>query len=309
METRDALSQILRSLRLSSGLISRGRFSEPWAVHTGQNTSAIFHGVVEGRCTARRDQDVDAVTLAPGELVVFTRGDAHTVSDGSGARPVPIAGLPARTVGGLSEVTHGGQGPTSRVLCGRFSLDHAATTLEDLLPPVIVIRRRQTGMVEWLDTTLELIAFELDHRRQGSDEILTRLTDILFVQVLRAHALSLAPGQGGWLGSVHDPRIAQALAQVHEAPDRAWTAERLARQVGMSRSAFHARFAELVGETPSRYLTRWRMRVAMDLMRSQDLSTLELAERVGYSSEDSFSRAFRRINGLSPSAWRRARNT
>ncbi len=308
MDSDDALSQILRSMRLSTGLISRGRFTAPWAVHTGANRSAIFHAVVEGSCQVKRDLDLQPLSLQAGELVVFTHGDAHTVSDGQGTRPRPIASLPRRLEGGLALVEHGGGGARTRTLCGHFSLEHAASPLEGLLPPVILIQRRQSQVVEWLDTTLDLIAFELDNRRQGSDEILTRLTEILFVQILRSHALALAPGEGGWLGSVRDPRIARALALLHDAPERSWTAAGLARAVGMSRSGFYTRFTELVAESPNRYLTRWRMRVAMDLLQRRDLSTLEVAERVGYSSEDAFSRAFRRTMGLTPSAWRRARD-
>ncbi len=306
METVDALSRILRSLRLESGLISRGRFTAPWAVHTGGlERGAVFHAVVSGTCVAKRDADLQGVTLGPGELVCFTRGDAHTVSDGSGVRPAEIRDLPVTREAGLAVVSHGGGGQSSRVLCGRFDLDHAAATLEDLLPPVIVIRRRQSGVVEWLSSTLGLITHELDTYRQGSEEILTRLTDILFVQVLRTHALSLSPGEGGWLGAAHDPRIAQALALIHEDPGAAWTAADLGRKVGLSRSAFFARFTELVGETPTRYLTRWRMKQAMELLRDEGLALIEIAEQVGYSSEDAFSRAFKRVLGQTPASWRR----
>ena len=170
---------------------------------------------------------------------------------------------------------------------------------------MIVIRRQQARVVEWLDTTLDLIAFELDNRRAGSDEILVRLTDILFVQVLRTYALSLEPGEGGWLGALKDPPIAHALALLHGNPEARWSAADLARRVGMSRSLFFSRFTAQVGEPPSRYLTRWRMRAAAELMRREDLSSAELAERVGYGSEDAFARAFRRTLGVSPAAWRR----
>lgn len=301
----DSLSQILRSLRLESGLICRGNFTSPWTIQSGQSGSAIFHAVVEGRCLAGRLGDPQLVPLEEGELVLMTRGDPHVITDGMGSAARPINALPSREVGGLSMVEHGGGGEITRILCGRFSLDHSATSLGDLLPPMIVIRKRQTRMVEWLDTTLGLISHELDHRRQGSDEILTRLSDILFVQVLRAYALDRSAEEGGWLNAVHDPRIAKALALIHDTPAFPWTVDLLAARVGMSRSAFYARFTELIAESPSRYLTRWRMRVAADLMRQQALSTAELAERVGYASEDSFSRAFRRTMGQSPSAWRR----
>jgi len=306
----DALTQILRSLRLRSGLISRGRFSSPWSVHTGQAPFAIFHAVLDGQCTLQRDDATPAVTLSTGELVVVTDGAGHTVSDGSSAPPAEIRDLPREDVGGLAVVSHGGGGTLSRVLCGRFELDHAAAqVLTELLPPLIVVRRQHARIVEWLETTLDLIAFELDQRRPGSDAIVARLTDILFVQVVRTHALSLRPGEGGWLGAVNDPQIAQALVAIHAHPEQRWTAAGLARQVGMSRSGFYSRFTELVGQPPSQYLTAWRMRRATELMRQGSLSTIELAEQVGYASEEAFSRAFRRTLGLSPSAWRRAHIT
>ena len=305
-ESTDALTQILRSLRVESGLISRGRFTSPWAVHTGALPCAVFHAVLEGGCTLQRDGEVRSVTLSPGELVVVTRGDAHTVSDGSGAPAASIRALPSRVEGGLAVVSHGGDGALSRVLCGRFDLGHAAAqTLGELLPPLIVIRRQHARVVEWLETTLELIAYELDHRRPGSDEILSRLTDILFVQIVRTYALSLSPGEGGWLGAIHDPQITRALALIHGRPEERWTAASLARQVGMSRSSFYARFTELVHEPPSRYLTSWRMRRAAELLRDPALSTAALAEQVGYGSEDAFSRAFRRTLGVTPSEYRR----
>lgn len=305
MDHDDALSQILRSLHLSSGLISRGHFTAPWGAATGPGSRAIFHAVVQGSCVAQRDGDPVPVTLHAGEMVIFTRGDGHVIRDAPDTRPEPITTLPSRRVGGLMQVEHGGGGTPCHILCGHFELDQAASTLGDLLPPMLVIRKAQSTLVEWLETTLGLISFELDNRRQGSDEILRRLTDILFVQALRTYALNLAPGAGGWLGAVHDERIARALALLHQRPEHAWTAEGLARKVGMSRSGFYARFTELVGEGPSKYLTRWRMRVAMDHMLQGDLSTAELAEQVGYSSEDAFSRAFRRTVGVTPSVWRR----
>ncbi|MFT4976186.1 MAG: AraC-like DNA-binding protein [Myxococcota bacterium] len=305
-ETTDALTLILRSLRLESGLISRGRFRVPWTIHTNAVPYAIFHAVLEGECALQRDGDVGAVRLQPGELVMVTAGDGHTVSDGSGAPAVPITSLPREVEGGLAVVQHGGEGALSRVLCGRFQLDPAVRRgLIGHLPPLIVIRKQQARVVEWLETTLQLIAYELDNRRPGSDEILSRLTDILFVQVIRTYALSLKPGEGGWLGAVHDPQIAQALALMHDHPEQRWTAAGLARQVGMSRTSFYARFQELVGEAPSGYLTRWRMQRARELLRRADLSTAELAEQVGYGSEEAFSRAFRRTVGVSPSEYRR----
>jgi len=310
LDPTDPLTLILRSLRLQSGLISRGRFHTPWAIRSGQSQGAIFHAVLEGSCTVQREGDSRGETIGVGELVVLTRGDAHVVSDGSGVRPAAISRLPRTVERGLPLVTYGGGGPRTRVLCGRFDFDHSAgPSLADLLPPVIVLRKQHARVVEWLETTLDLIAWELDHPQPGSEAVLARLTDILFIQVVRSYALSLKPGEGGWLGAVHDPQISRALALMHEQPEARWTAASLARQVGVSRSAFYARFKQLVGEPPSAYLTRWRIRCACDHLVHPERSIAEVASAVGYSSEDALARAFRRTMGHTPAAWRRQRLT
>lgn len=303
----DPLTLVLRSLRLQSGLISRGAFTSPWAVRSGASSGAIFHAVLQGTCTIQREGHAAAETIGPGELIVLTRGDAHVASDGSGVLPASVARLPRTMEGGLPLVRHGGDGALSRVLCGRFDLDPTVgASLADLLPPVLVLRHQHARVVEWLETTLDLIAWELDHRQPGSDEVLARLTDILFIQVVRSYALSLAPGEGGWLGAVHDPAIAQAIALMHTQPEVRWSAAGLARAVGMSRSSFYTRFKALVGEPPTTYLTRWRIRSACERLRRAELSVAEVATAVGYGSEDALARAFRRSMGVTPAAYRRA---
>lgn len=304
----DPLAVILRSLRVDSGLISRGHFRSPWAVRAGESRHAIFHAVLEGACVVRREGDLRGVRLEAGELALVAHGDAHVTSDGSGARPVPVGSLRRTVEGGLASVSWGGNGASARVLCGRFDLDQStARMLGELLPPVVVVKRTQARVVEWLSTTLDLMAWELDHRRAGSDAILARLTDILFVQIVRTHALSLDAGQGGWLGALHDPHLSRALAAIHTRPQVRWTVATLAREAGLSRSGFAARFQKLVGQTPAAYLTTWRMRRATELLEDLELSCAEVAEQVGYGSEDALSRAFRRTMGQTPAAWRRGR--
>jgi len=221
-------------------------------------------------------------------------------------RAAPNAALPTHAGGGWAVDDRGWGGSVMRLVGGGVQLGKIARqTLGWLLHPLIASRRQHAHVVEWVETTLELIAYELDNRRPGSDEIISRLTDILFVQIVRTYALSLSPGEGGWLGAIHDPHIARSLALIHDRPETRWTVAAIARQVGMSRSSFYERFTSLVGESPNRYLTHWRMKRATELMRSEDISTAALAEQVGYGSEDAFSRAFRRTLGVTPSAYRR----
>lgn len=305
---QDHLAIILRSLKVESGLISRGRFQAPWAVRAGASSHAIFHAVLDGSCVVRREGDASGVVLQAGELALLVRGDAHITSDGSDARPVPVGRLPRTMEGGLASVSWGGNGQEASVLCGRFDLDRStAQMLGELLPPVIVVRNTPSRVVEWLSTTIDLMAWELDHRRAGSDAILDRLTDILFIQIVRAHALTRTTGQVGWLGALRDAHLSRALVAIHTQPRVRWTVASLAKEAGLSRSGFATRFQESVGQTPAAYLTTWRLRQATELLKDAELSCAAVAEHVGYGSEDSLSRAFRKIHGQTPAAWRRSR--
>jgi AraC-like DNA-binding protein len=158
---------------------------------------------------------------------------------------------------------------------------------------------------EWLDPLLKLLASEAREPRQGSATVMSRLTDVIFVEALRVWLDAQPSGEGGWLGALRDPQIGRALARAHSEPQRDWSVAALAAEVGMSRSPFAARFKELVGEPPLAYLTRWRMELVAGLMRSGKPTLSDMAERVGYDSEAAFSKAFKRHFGLSPRAYRR----
>ena len=303
----DALSAILHTLRLSSTLISRARFSAPWAVKTGALPGSIFHAIVEGHCHARVDGEEGTLALGPGDVVVFTHGSGHIMADDPQTPSVPILSVSTESDGGyVGKVTFGGGGAVTRIICGQLKLAHpASASAWSLLPPVMVVRAGQVRLGEWLNTTLELMEGELETKRPGSQEVVSRLLDILLVQVLRQLALDLPEGAGGWLGAMRDPQIAEAVALIHADPGARWTATRLASRVGMSRSVFFSRFSKLVGEPPGQYVTRWRMHTAADLIATYDLSTAELAEKVGYASEDAFSKAFSREVGITPAVYRR----
>lgn len=299
----DALSELLSALRLSSSVISRARFTAPWAVHTDAVPGALFHVVLSGRAVLTRDADPTPVHLEPGALVILPAGEAHTMAGVERGEVVPITSA-RRTPGpaGVALVDHGGGGEATRILCGIFRLQHrAAEGLLSMLPPVL--RVAQPSAI--LQATLALVEAELDAHRPGVDAVLTRLCDLVFIHVLRAHVASLPAHAAGLLGALGDAQIAESMTLMHRRPGDDWTVAGLASAVGMSRSSFAERFARLVGTSPMQYLTRWRVHVALGALADGRSSTAEVAFSVGYSSEDAFSRAFRRVMGQTPAAWRR----
>jgi len=311
-----SLADVLQSVRLETGFISRAAMRAPFAVHSDGLPMPIFHAVAQGTCWFQRDGDDQGHALATGDVVLLTRGHGHVIADAPGRVVVPLGTLPVTRRGShVDLVQTRGAGPESHVLCGSFSFRHAASdAMLALLPPIVVVRDREPGgpdrpgVVPWLAQTLEVLDGELDRDVPGSEVLVTRLVDVLVVHVLRRCVLA-SIGRGGWLSALRDPKIGRALALVHRSPDGEWTASSLASRVGMSRSAFFARFTELVGEPPAQYLTRWRMHVAADLMADDRLSLGQLAERVGYGSEDAFSKVFKRTMGVSPGQYRRQLRT
>jgi AraC-like DNA-binding protein len=298
----DALSRILDSVRVSGSLFSRAELSAPWGVHTLGTDAAIFHVVLRGAGWATAEGGRPQAFRA-GDLLVFPHGHPHTLRDAPDTPTAHIAGLPrVQSEDRLACVAHGGGGPRTSVLCGTFTLDpDARDFLLPLLPPLLHVRG-DSPTAAWMDATLKVMADEVSADRPGSSVVIARLADILFVQVLRAWA---SEGAEGWLGALEDPQVSRALELIHEAPAERWTAALLARKVGMSRSAFYSRFTDQVGEAPSSYLTRWRMRLARGALRESDAGLYAVAEQVGYTSEASFCRAFKRHVGVSPGSWRR----
>ncbi len=195
--------------------------------------------------------------------------------------------------------------PTSLV-CGAVRFDHpAAHHLIALLPRIIHVQSSSSPQTEWLQSTLRLMAAEAREMRPGGETVITRLADILVIQAIRSWIEGDPAAQTGWLGALQDPQIGRAIAAIHREPAKPWTVSSLAAEVGMSRSAFAARFTQLVGEPAMHYLARWRMHVAMNWLREDAIGVGEMASRLGYRSEAAFSRAFKRFIGVTPGAARR----
>lgn len=306
----DILTEVLSSLRLRGRLFCRTELTGPWALAVPPDELAHFHVVEDGRCWVHLDGEERPRELASGDLVVLPHGRGYSLTDSSQAPPVRLADLLARQrrdgSGACTVLRHGGGGPEARMICGSFRFEgREGHPLLSLLPPVVHLPAEQGGEGGWLEMTLKLLSHEARHQRPGSETLITRLIDILFVQVVRAWIESLPEGSGGWLGALRDRQIGAALGCIHREPQRAWSVAALASAALMSRSAFAARFTALVGEPPLSYLTRWRMHLAADLLRGKGLSLSEVAKRIGYESEAAFSRAFKRRLGASPGAFRR----
>lgn len=307
--TEEALREVLRSVRLEASLMSRIVLTSPFAIETHSLPRAIFHAVAAGRCRLTLEgAEATSVELGAGDVALLAHGQAHRIHDDTGVAAANVATLPiADARSSVALLEHGGGGPATRIICGYFTLQHAAgQTMLQAMPAVVrATGQADRGVGAWIEQTVDTLADALHRDAPGSDEIVTRLTDVLVIHLLR-DCVRQAPEQGGgWLSALRDERIGRALATMHRRPGGNWTVSTLATRAGMSRSSFFARFSELVGEPPARYLARWRVSVAADLMARESLSVGQLAQRVGYASEDAFSRVFKRFMGVTPVQFRR----
>jgi len=302
----DALSEVLATLHLTSALYCRSELSAPWGLSFPPRPVATFHAVRRGVCWLRHEGTKEAIALSAGDFVVFPGGLAHAFSDHPRGKAEPIEEVLKRQCArcGVPLVYGGGGAPTT-LLCGHFEFArNAVHPLLSMLPPVMHLRGEDGRASPQLEATLELLARESAVTRPGTSAVIARAADILFVQLIRTYLE--AESCEGWLRGLRDPTISLALAAIHQAPERDWTLDELAKAAGLSRSAFCARFNELVGEPPYRYLTRWRIHRASELLQGGGLGLKQIAERVGFGDEAAFSKAFKRHVGMAPAAWRRA---
>jgi transcriptional regulator GlxA family with amidase domain len=207
---------------------------------------------------------------------------------------------------GLFVIRHGGGGDKTRVVCGFLGCDRLdGNPLAGALPPLLRFDARQGSAAAWIRSSLEFAADEIAARRAGSETVLAKLSELLFVEALRRYVEGLPDEQTGWLAGLKDPFVSRALSLLHGRVAQEWTVDDLGREVGLSRSALADRFTRLIGEPPMRYLARWRIQVAAQQLRKSDLPLARIAEQVGYESEAAFNRAFKRNFGIPPAAWRK----
>lgn len=270
----------------------------------------MFHVVTSGRCRLEVEGCDDHV-LQPGDFALVPHGAGHRLASESGVPAAKLFELPREQVSDRYEILrHGGGGAPTTVICGAVRFDHpAAHRLVTLLPKVISVQAWNSPELDWIQSTFRLMAVEAKELRPGGETVITRLADILIIQAIRSWITKNPAARTGWLGALQDQQIGRAIALVHRNPGRSWTVASLADEVAMSRSAFAARFTELVGEPAMHYLARWRMHIALTWLEEEDAPLGEMARRLGYESEAAFSRAFKRFIGFPPGAVRRSTAT
>ncbi|SAL21561.1 AraC family transcriptional regulator [Caballeronia udeis] len=303
----DPLGEALHFLRMSGTFYCRSEFTAPWALELPAFEHCLmFHVVMTGQCLLEVD-GAEPRLLRPGDLALVPHGAGHRLMSEAGVPPGKLFDLPRDTLSNRYEVLrHGEGGAATTMICALVRFDHpAAHQLIRLLPKLICVDTWKSPEMEWIQSTLRFIAAEAQHLNAGGETVITRLADILVILAIRAWIAQASQAQTGWLGALRDKQIGRAIAMIHRDPASAWTVASLADAVGMSRSAFSARFTKLVGEPAMHYAVRWKMQAALTRLRETDSSLAELANSLGYDSEAAFSRAFKRITGVSPGAARR----
>ena len=310
----DTLGDALHFLRMDGVFYCRSELKGRWGASIPAFTDHLwFHVVTEGQGwldmgeTGRTaESGSEALLLQPGSLALVPHGQGHRIFSEAGVATPDVLELDRQQVSDRYEILRHGQGEKhTTMICGALRFTHpAARTLINALPQTLLIDALHSQM-DWMQSTLRLMAAETKEPRPGGEAVITRLGDILVVQAIRAWIETDPAARTGWLGALKDRHIGRAIALIHRDPANAWTVATLADQVAMSRSAFAARFTELVGEPVMQYVTRWRMYVAVDALKEQDASVAEVASRLGYQSEAAFSRAFKRVISVSPGAIRR----
>ena len=308
MPTTDVLTDVLETVRVGAACYGRVEASAPWGIGVAADEQdAKFHVLLSGECWLDVEGQ-DAIHLSGGDLVALPHGHAHALRDLPGSPIRPLTELVTAPSGKCqSSIITGGDGASATLVTGSFHFeDRRNNPLLSVLPPVIVLPGELSRNVHWLEPTLKFIACEAASGRPGAQTVVSRLADVLFIQIVRGYLATLPPGASGWLGALGDAQIGSALSLIHQSPELDWTVQSLAARVAMSRSAFASRFARLVGEPPLAYVTRWRMQKAAGLLRQSSSTLADIAERVGYDSEAAFSKAFKRAVGSAPGAYRRA---
>jgi AraC-like DNA-binding protein len=320
----DALSDVLKSVRLEGAVYLNAEFTAPWCVRgelgfasvrerlAGAEHVAFFHFLTEGACKARLAEGGEVLDAVAGDLILFPREgkhllgtDLHLAPMEASASITPDPGTDAE----LFHMRHGGGGTATRFVCGYLACNRSVfRPLFEALPRVLCIPMGDGPAAALLPELFRAGVRESSAALPGSGSMLAKLAELLFVEAMRRYMEQLPPQGKGWLAGVRDTHVGSALALIHAEPGRAWTVDKLAREVALSRSALAERFTSLVGESPIQYLTRWRLALAAQALRSGSEALAHIAERSGYESEAAFNRAFKREFGVPPAAWRRAKD-
>lgn len=319
----DAFSEILSGVKLNGAVFFNAEFSDPWGfaspasqalastVSPGAPHLVIYHLLTEGQAFAQMG-DGPAMALEPGDVVVFPHGDPHRIRSRVGTAVAYFETEIAQKLVNrdLSLLKAGGGGDTARFVCGFMACDpHLSRPILAGLPPVFKVNVRVDRSGQWLEDSILHLVEEAVSGRVGSDAMLAKLSEALFVDTLRRYVASLPEHDTGWLAGARDPIVGKSLALLHRKIDHPWTIADLASQVGLSRSALADRFVRYLSEPPMTYLTRWRLQLAARSLARTSKGVAQVASEVGYESESAFNRAFKREFGIPPAQYRRERRS
>lgn len=317
----DALSDVLKSVHLEGAVFLNAEFTAPWCVR-GESGMAIykhrlapvehmvfFHFLTEGRCKVRLNETGEVLELCGGDLVLFARDDRHLLGTDLQLTPLGDEGTRAPEVEedpDFMQLRYGGGGARTRFVCGYLLCSRSmCRPLFEALPRMLRIPIGDGQASALLRELLQAGVRESLASRPGTASALAKLAELMFIEAMRRYVESLPPDGKGWLAGLRDAHVGRALALLHGNPARAWSVNELAHEVALSRSALAERFSALVGESPIQYLTRWRLALAAQMLRTGKESITRIAERSGYESEGAFNRAFKREFGVPPAGWRR----
>jgi AraC-like DNA-binding protein len=318
MPAMDALSDALRVLRLTGAVFLDAEFTAPWCVVTqsgqpgsrllsGGSNVVFFHVLTEGRCKARLAAGGATLEFGVGDLLMLPRDDTHLLGSDLHLAPTPADTLVRPAANGeLMRIEHGGGGEKTRFVCGFLRFDERlCRPMVESLPRILRVPLGDGPATAWLTSLLHAGTRETSAPRPGGETVLAKVSELLFVEALRRYIELLPEQQTGWLAGLRDRYVGRALAVMHEDPSRDWTVEELGERVGLSRSSLAQRFADFIGQPPMQYLTRWRLTLAAQRLRNENTSLARIAADSGYDSEAAFNRAFKRVLGTTPAAWRR----
>lgn len=312
----DVLSDVLQAIRLEGAIFLNAEFHEPWCMDVpkgsdlarrfkpGAPNLVICHTVLEGKCWVRLP-DGEAVPLHAGDTVAFPNGDSHIIGSGLHHAPVSIDHVVQIDEPHLESFRYGGDGDRTGLVCGWFAYERdVPNPLVNAMPRLFrsSLRHRPSG--PWIEQSIRYALQEAAAGQPGSGAVATKVAESLFVETLRGYIESLPPGHLGWLAGLRDAQVGKCLSLMHSQPAKDWSVEKLAEEVHVSRSVLAQRFNEVVGMPPIQYLIRWRLAMSARLLRGGRIGLGRVIEAVGYESEASFSRAFKKEFGVSPGQWR-----
>lgn len=314
----DVLSEMLKAIRLDGALFFNAELSSPWCLREPSSEEIapylspeggrviLYHFVIDGQLYARLPGQ-SRVKLGPRDIVVFPHGDQHFLSNGSREKPVDALKTFSKNLSeGLKLTRFGGGGEVTRLVCGYLVCEpRLSDIIRSGLPKMLKVSFSDEPSEQWLTDSIRYLVGEENAANAGSGVVMTKLSEVLFMETLRRYINELPPDQSGWLAGARDPFIGQALALMHGDPSHEWSVASLARQVGLSRTRLAERFRRLLGDSPMAYLAKWRLKLGAEELLSTENSVAAVAAVVGYGSESAFNRAFTREFGHPPARFRR----